>query len=74
MSEINMYLLLLPRFMQNGALPPFRRIYGPKYEDGEWEIRTNRELEEFSKEGNIVKWIKGQINMLAESPGENGGG
>jgi hypothetical protein len=23
----------------------FRRIYGPKYEDGEWKIRTNRELE-----------------------------
>ena len=27
----------------------FRRIYGPKYEDGEWEIRTNRELEELNK-------------------------
>jgi hypothetical protein len=23
----------------------FRRIPGPKYEDGEWKIRTNRELE-----------------------------
>jgi hypothetical protein len=23
----------------------FRRIYGPKYEDGEWKSRTNRELE-----------------------------
>jgi len=38
----------------------FRRIYGPKYEDGEWKIRTNRELEELSKGENIVKWIKGQ--------------
>ena len=38
----------------------FRRIYGPKYEDGEWKIRTNRELEELSKRENIVKWIKGQ--------------
>ena len=38
----------------------FRRIYGPKYEDGEWKIRTNLELEELSKEENIVKWIKGQ--------------
>jgi len=28
----------------------FRRIYGPKYEDGEWKIRTNRELEELNKE------------------------
>jgi hypothetical protein len=24
----------------------FRRIYGPKYENGEWESWTNRELEE----------------------------
>jgi len=36
----------------------FRRIYGPKYEDGEWKIRTNRELEELHKGENIVKWIK----------------
>jgi hypothetical protein len=27
----------------------FRRIYGPKYEDGEWKIRTNRELEELNE-------------------------
>jgi hypothetical protein len=33
----------------------FRRIYGPKYEDGEWKIRTNRELEELSKGENVVK-------------------
>ena len=38
----------------------FRRIYGPKYEDGEWKSRTNRELEELSKGLNIAKWIKGQ--------------
>ena len=38
----------------------FRRIYSPKYENGEWKIRTNRELEEISKGENIVKWIKGQ--------------
>jgi len=38
----------------------FRRIYGPKYEDGEWKSRTNREIEEVSKGENIVKWIKGQ--------------
>jgi hypothetical protein len=37
----------------------FRRIYGPKYEDGEWRSRTNREVEEFSKGKNIVKGIKG---------------
>jgi len=38
----------------------FRRIYGPKYEDGGWKSRTNRELEELSDGENIVKWIKGQ--------------
>jgi len=38
----------------------FRRIYGPKYENGEWKSRTNRELEEMSKGENIVKWIKAQ--------------
>jgi hypothetical protein len=35
----------------------FTRIYGPKYENGEWKIRTNRELEESSKGENTVKWI-----------------
>jgi len=35
----------------------FRRIYGPKYENEEWKIRTNRELEEMSKGENTVKWI-----------------
>ena len=34
--------------------------YGPKHEDGEWKIRTDRELEELNKGENIVKWIKGQ--------------
>jgi hypothetical protein len=37
-----------------------KRIYGPKYENGEWRTRTNRELEEMSKGENIAKWIKGQ--------------
>jgi hypothetical protein len=32
----------------------------PKYENGEWKSRMNRELEEMSKGENIVKWIKGQ--------------
>jgi hypothetical protein len=38
----------------------FGRIYGPKYENGEWESRTNGEVEEMSKGENIVKWMKGQ--------------
>jgi hypothetical protein len=52
----------------------FRRIYGAKYEDGEWKSGTNGELEEMSKGENIVKWIKGQRISWLESPGENGGG
>jgi hypothetical protein len=38
----------------------FRRIYGPEYENREWESRMNQELEEMSKGENTVKWIKGQ--------------
>jgi hypothetical protein len=38
----------------------FRRIYGPKYENGERKIRTNREVEELNKGENIVKWINRQ--------------
>jgi len=30
-------------------------MYGPKYENGEWKSRTNRELEGMSKAENIVK-------------------
>jgi hypothetical protein len=42
-----------------------RRMCGPKYEDGEWNCRTNRELEGTSKGENIVQWIKGQrISLL----------
>jgi len=38
----------------------FRRIYGAKYENGEWKSQTNRELEEMSKGENILKVIKGK--------------
>jgi hypothetical protein len=31
-----------------------------KFVYGEWNSRTNRELEEMSKGENMVKWIKGQ--------------
>jgi hypothetical protein len=48
----------------------FRSTYGPKYENGEWRTRTNRELEEISKGENLVKGTK---DKLARSPGENGG-
>jgi hypothetical protein len=44
--------------------------YGPKYENGEWKNRTNRELEETSKGENIVKWIMGQrISWLGHLEG-----
>jgi hypothetical protein len=38
----------------------FRSTYGPKYENGEWRTRTNRELEEVRKGENTVKCIEGQ--------------
>jgi hypothetical protein len=38
----------------------FRRIYGPKYENGEWKSRANQELEEMNGGENIVKLIKGK--------------
>ena len=38
----------------------FRRMYDPKYKNGEWKSRKNRELEKMSKGENIVKWVKGQ--------------
>jgi hypothetical protein len=34
-------------------------MYGPKYENGEWKSRTNRELERLSRGDYVVKWIKG---------------
>ena len=52
----------------------FRRIYGPKYENGEWVSRTNRELEEMSKGEKYRKMVKRAKDKLVRSPGENGGG
>ena len=51
----------------------FRRIYGAKYENGEWKSRTNRELEEMNK-GEKSKIDKGAKEKLVRSPGENGEG
>jgi hypothetical protein len=42
----------------------FRRIYGAKYEKGEWKSMTNRELEEMNGGENIVKWIGQRISWL----------
>jgi hypothetical protein len=38
----------------------FRRMYSPKYENGEWKNRTHRGLEKMNGGENVVKWIKGQ--------------
>ena len=51
-----------------------RRIYGPKYENGEWKSRTNRELEEMSKGEKYSNMDKRAKVKLVRSPRENGGG
>ena len=51
----------------------FRRIYGPKYEKGEWKSRTNREPEETSKGEKYSKMDKMAKDKLVRSPRENGG-
>jgi hypothetical protein len=52
----------------------FRRICGFKYEDEEWKIRTNRELEKLNKGENNSKMDKGTKYKLVGSPVDNGGG
>jgi len=51
-----------------------RRIYGHKYENGEWKSRTNRELEEMSIGEKYSKMDKRAKDKLVRSPRENGGG
>jgi hypothetical protein len=46
-------------------------IYGPRYENGEWKSRTNREIEEMRKYSKVDKRAK---DKLVRSPRENGGG
>ena len=52
----------------------FRRIYGPKYENGEWkksdESRTRRD----EKRIKYSKMDKRAKDKLVRSPRENGGG
>ena len=52
----------------------FRRIYGPKYENGERKSRRNRELEEVSKGKKCSKMDKRAKDKLVRSHRENGGG
>jgi len=59
-TNLNVSLPNLFNFTKICSVILFRRIYGPKYEDGEWKSRTNRELEELNKRESIVIWIKGQ--------------
>jgi hypothetical protein len=50
-------------------------LFSPKYENGEWKSRTNREeLEELSKGKKYSKMDKGAKDKVAGSAGENGGG
>jgi hypothetical protein len=54
----------------------FRKIYKyvPKYENGEWKSKTNRELEEMSKGKKYSKMDKRAKDKMVRSLGENGGG
>ena len=52
----------------------FRRIYSPKYENGEWKSRKNRELEEMSQRRKYSKMDKWAKDKLVRSARENGGG
>jgi hypothetical protein len=51
----------------------FRRIYGPKYENGEWKSRTNGELGD-GQGRKYSKMVKRAKDKLVRSSGENGGG
>ena len=35
-----------------------RKIMGPVQEEGEWRIRSNREIEEYLEDGDIVRFVK----------------
>jgi hypothetical protein len=43
----------------------FRRIYGPKYENGEWKSRMNRELEEMKEgESSFLPSVDNNNNII----------
>jgi hypothetical protein len=52
-----------------------RKIFGPtKDDDGNWRIKTKRELDELIKHRNIINFVKaqrlgwfGHINRMAEN-------
>ena len=50
----------------------FRRIYGPKYENGEWKSRTNRELGRDEQRRKYSKMDKRANDKQVRSPRENG--
>ena len=49
-------------------------IYGPKYENGEWKSRTNRELGRVEQRRKYGKMDKRATDKLVRLPRENGGG
>jgi hypothetical protein len=67
---------LFPAYEHNLVFRYFEIIlkWCPKYENGEWKSRTNRELEEMNGGEKYSKMDKGAKDKLARSPGENGGG
>jgi len=52
----------------------FRKIYGPKYENGKWKSGTNREIRRDEQRRKYSKLDKRVKDRLVRSPRGNGGG
>jgi hypothetical protein len=47
----------------------FRKMFGPTYEDGSWQIKTNQELDKMIKYRNTINFGGLVVSMLAEAVG-----
>ena len=52
----------------------FRRIYGPKYGNGEWKSSDKSRTRRDEQRRKYSKMDKRAKDKLVRSPGENGGG
>ena len=47
------------------------RIYGPLYINGEWRIKSNKEIDQLLECENIVSFIKSNMTKMAGSCSKN---